>query len=482
VSQQALWSGRFQGKVSDSTLAFTSSLEVDARLGTYDVLGSLAHVTMLGEQGILPEEDVGAITDGLRTILTSMEKGAFELDQALEDIHTNVEFQLTAAVGEAGKRLHTARSRNDQVATDLRMWLRDVVLETVSLIDSFQETLITRAEKMTEMVMPGFTHLQHAQPVSFGFHLMAHCFRLQRDAERFLDSYGRMNLSPLGAAALAGTTYPIDRHRTAELLAFAGPTENAMDSVSDRDFAIEALSCATMTALHLSSMCEELVMWSSPEFGFVEMDDAYTTGSSIMPQKKNPDIAELIRGRSGSVVGELVAMLTMMKGLPMAYNRDMQEDKAPVMRAMDTVMLALDILAKVVSTMVVKEARLCEAVDEGFINATDLADHLVVRGMPFRQAHEVVGAVVRKAIEDGKRIEDLSLDELKTFSDLIDAEVLDVLPVERCMERRSSYGGTSPKAVELQILEAICQIRRRHEAVQKEKNRIEAAYAALAGR
>jgi argininosuccinate lyase len=255
-----------------------------------------------------------------------------------------------------------------------------------------------------------------------------------------------------------------------------------MDSVSDRDFAIEALSCATMTALHLSSICEELVMWSSSEFGFVEMDDAYTTGSSIMPQKKNPDIAELIRGRSGSVVGELVSMLTMMKGLPMAYNRDMQEDKAPVMRAMDTMMLALDILAEVVSTMVVKEARLCQAVDEGFINATDLADHLVVKGMPFREAHEVVGAVVRKAIEEGKRIEDLSLDELRAFSDLIDADVLDVLPVKRCMERRSSYGGTAPEAVELQILEAVCQIRKRHEAVQREKDRIEAAYAALAGR
>ena len=482
MKKQALWSGRFQGKVSDSTLSFTSSLEVDSRLGKYDVLGSLAHVTMLGEQGILPNEDTESIIGGLKDILSSMEEGTFQLDEGLEDIHTNVEFQLTETIGEPGKKLHTARSRNDQVATDFRLWLRDAVLEVVVMMDSMQEAIITRAEGMTEVVMPGFTHLQHAQPVSFAFHMMAHCSRLQRDAERFMDCYSRLNRSPLGSAALAGTTYPIDRHRTSELLAFDAPTANAMDGVSDRDFALEALFCATMTALHLSSMCEELVMWSSQEFGFIEMDDAYTTGSSIMPQKKNPDIAELIRGRSGNVIGDLVSTLAMMKGLPLAYNRDMQEDKAPVMRAMDTIIPSLEILAKVISTMKVKEDNLALAAEEGFINATDLADHLVVKGMPFRKAHEVVGAVVRKAIDEGKRIEDLSLKDLQAISDAITEDVMDVLPVKKCMERRSSYGGTSPKAVEMQILEEVCQIRHRHQAVLGEKDRIGKAFSTLTGR
>ena len=479
MAQQALWSGRFAEGMAESTLDFTSSLDVDSALAFYDVMGSLAHVRMLRKCGIIPEADADSIIGGLRTIAAEMESGDFELDFSEEDIHTNVEFRLTALIGPAGGKLHTGRSRNDQVATDFRMYLRDAVLEAVGAIDGLIDTLVKVAQDHGATVMPGFTHMQHAQPVTVAQHYLAHAFKLARDAERFIDAYGRMNLCPLGAAALAGTTYPIDRRMTAEALAFAGPTENSMDSVSDRDFVSELAFCASQTAVHLSSMAEELVYWSSPEFGFIEMDDRYTTGSSIMPQKKNPDIAELIRGRTGSVIGALMSMLVMQKGLPLTYNRDLQEDKRPLMDAMDTLTKCLTIMSPVISTMRFDTGRMRRAVEEGFINATDLADYLVVKGVPFREAHGIVGAAVRHCIEQGKRLEDMTVEEFRRFSDLIGEDVYDCISIDRCVERRDSLGGTSPASTDAQIMSVIQGYMSREDFVRQETSLIEGAWDAL---
>lgn len=479
MAQQALWSGRFAEGMAESTLDFTSSLDVDSALAFYDVMGSLAHVRMLRKCGIIPEADADSIIGGLRTIAAEMESGDFELDFSEEDIHTNVEFRLTALIGPAGGKLHTGRSRNDQVATDFRMYLRDAVLEAVGAIDGLIDTLVKVAQDHGATVMPGFTHMQHAQPVTVAQHYLAHAFKLARDAERFIDAYGRMNLCPLGAAALAGTTYPIDRRMTAEALAFAGPTENSMDSVSDRDFVSELAFCASQTAVHLSSMAEELVYWSSPEFGFIEMDDRYTTGSSIMPQKKNPDIAELIRGRTGSVIGALMSMLVMQKGLPLTYNRDLQEDKRPLMDALDTLTTCLTIMSPVISTMRFDTGRMRRAVEEGFINATDLADYLVVKGVPFREAHGIVGAAVRHCIEQGKRLEDMTLEEFRGFSDLIGDDVYDCISIDRCVERRDSLGGTSPASTDAQIMSVIQGYMSREDFVRQETSLIEGAWDAL---
>jgi len=479
--QQALWSGRFSGGMDDSTLEFTSSLDVDSRLAFYDVMGSLAHVAMLKSCGIIPADDADRITDGLREILGEVKAGTFELDFSLEDIHTNVEFRLTERIGPAGGKLHTGRSRNDQVATDFRMYLRDEALEAASAIDSLMSALVNVAEKHGDTVMPGFTHMQHAQPVTLAQHMLAHAFRFSRDADRFLDAFRRMNKCPLGAAALAGTTYPIDRGMTSDALGFREPTENSMDSVSDRDFVCELAFCASETAVHLSSLCEELVLWSSQEFGFVEMDDRYTTGSSIMPQKKNPDIAELVRGKTGSVIGSLVTMLMMTKGLPLTYNRDLQEDKRPVMDSMATVISCCRIMSKVISTSVFDTDRMMEVTSRGQINATDLADYLVTKGVPFREAHGIVGAAVRRSIETGVNLEDMSLEELKGFSDRIEEDVFDVLPVRRCMERRSSYGGTSPASTDVQISKAVEQIMLRDEVVRQEKQLIDNCWKSLSG-
>ena len=479
MAQQALWSGRFAEGMAESTLDFTSSLDVDSALAFYDVMGSLAHVRMLRKCGIIPEADADSIIGGLQTIAAEMESGDFELDFSEEDIHTNVEFRLTALIGPAGGKLHTGRSRNDQVATDFRMYLRDAVLEAVGAIDGLIDTLVKVAQDHGATVMPGFTHMQHAQPVTVAQHYLAHAFKLARDAERFIDAYGRMNLCPLGAAALAGTTYPIDRRMTAEALAFAGPTENSMDSVSDRDFVSELAFCASQTAVHLSSMAEELVYWSSPEFGFIEMDDRYTTGSSIMPQKKNPDIAELIRGRTGSVIGALMSMLVMQKGLPLTYNRDLQEDKRPLMDAMDTLTKCLTIMSPVISTTRFDTGRMRRAVEEGFINATDLADYLVVKGVPFREAHGIVGAAVRHCIEQGKRLEDMSMDEFRGFSGLIGEDVYDCISIDRCVERRDSLGGTSPASTDAQIMSVIQGYMSREDFVRQETSLIEGAWDAL---
>ena len=479
--QQALWSGRFAGGMDDSTLEFTSSLDVDSRLAFYDVMGSLAHVAMLKSCGIIPAEDADAITGGLKGILREFEEGKFELDYSLEDIHTNVEFRLTERIGPAGGKLHTGRSRNDQVATDFRMYLRDDALKAAEAIDGLMMSLVKVAEDHGDTVMPGFTHMQHAQPVTLAQHMLAHAFKFSRDADRFLDAFRRMNKCPLGAAALAGTTYPIDRGMTSDALGFREPTENSMDSVSDRDFVSELAFCAAETAVHLSSLCEELALWSSQEFGFIEMADKYTTGSSIMPQKKNPDIAELVRGRTGSVIGALMTMLTMTKGLPLTYNRDLQEDKRPVMESMATVISCCTIMSKVISTSEFREERMMEVTSRGQINATDLADYLVTKGVPFREAHGIVGKAVRASIDSGVNLEDMTLDQLRQFSDRIEEDVFDVLPVRRCVERRNSYGGTSPASTDVQISKAIEQIMLRDEVLRQEKQLIANCWKALSG-
>jgi len=481
---KALWSGRFAEGMDESTLWFTSSLDVDSALAFYDIMGSLAHARMLGACGIVPAEDARMMVDGLKGILALLEKEELEVDGDLEDIHTNIEVTLTRMIGPAGGRLHTGRSRNDQVATDFRMYLRDASLEAVAAVDSLIRGLIDVAREHRTTILPGFTHLQHAQPVTLAHHMLAHASRLQRDADRFMDAVARMDRCPLGAAALAGTTYPIDRMMTAAALGFAGPTENSIDTVSSRDNVAELAFCAAMTAVDLSSLCEELVLWSSQEFGFIEMDDRYTTGSSIMPQKKNPDIAELIRGRSGSVIGGLVSMLVIMKGLPLSYNRDLQEDKRPVMDALNTVTDAAGILAKVVATAAYRTDRMLEVTEEGFINATDLADHLVTKGVPFREAHGIVGEAVRHCIAAGKRLEELTLAEFNGFGGdgaVIGEEVYALLTVESCVARRDSYGGTSPASADTQIAAASERLEARDEAVARMMREIESCWQELVG-
>ncbi len=460
-------------------MSFTSSLDVDVMLSFYDVMGSLAHVRMLKKCEIIPSDDADRIIEGLKTIAAEMENGEFKMDESLEDIHTNVEFRLTDMIGPAGGKLHTGRSRNDQVATDFRMYLRDMTLETVKNIDLLIDSLITIAKDNGDTVMPGFTHMQHAQPVTLAQHMLAHAFKLSRDAQRFLDAFERLNLCPLGSAALAGTTYPIDREMTARSLGFKGPTFNSMDSVSDRDFVTELAFCASLTSIHLSSMSEELVLWSSQEFGFIEMADKYTTGSSIMPQKKNPDIAELIRGRSGAINGSLVTMLMMIKGLPLSYNRDLQEDKKPVMESLDSLNSCLTMMSKVISTMKVRSDVMLSKVTSGFINATDLADYLVTKGVPFREAHGIVGASVRYCIDNGKKLDDLSVEEFNKFSPLITDDVYQFIDVRNCVERRSSFGGTSSASTDYQLMIAIQEYMAREDIVRQESDLIESCWDEL---
>ena len=479
MAQQALWSGRFEGGMADSTLEFTTSLETDSMMAFFDVMGSLAHVRMLKKCGIIPARDADKIINGLKTIVAEIENGKFELNYALEDIHTNIEFRLTDLVGPVGGKLHTGRSRNDQVATDFKMYMKEAVLDAVSAIDNLVDAFVKLAEKHGNTILPGFTHMQHAQPVTLAQHYLAHAFKLARDADRFLDAFNRMNKCPLGAAALAGTTYPIDRKMTAEALGFSGPTENSMDSVSDRDFVTEIAFCASQCAVHLSSISEELVYWSSQEFGFVEMDDKYTTGSSIMPQKKNPDITELIRGRTGGVIGTLVNMLIMEKGLPLSYNRDLQEDKRPLMDSMEALTQSLTILAPVISTAKFNTDRMRQAVENGFINATDLADYLVVKGVPFREAHGIVGATVRYCIDNGKKLEELQVPEFQKFSDKVFDDVYDYITIEQCVERRNSIGGTSSASTDEQLLQVIQGLMAREEVVRQENEILEKCWNEL---
>lgn len=468
MTQTPLWSGRFDTEMDENTLAFTSSLDVDAILGYYDVIGSLAHVKMLKKCNILSKKDADSIIEGLKEIIDEIENEEFEIDDSVEDIHTCMESRLTELIGPVGGKLHTGRSRNDQVSTDFRMFLKDAILEIVEKIEHLKTGLIEVAEEHTYTVMPGMTHLQHAQPVTFAQHLMAYVFKFERDSLRFMSAYGRLDECPLGSAALAGTTYPIDRQMTSDSLGFAKPTDNSMDSVSDRDFVAETVFCAAMLATHLSSLSEEIVLWSSQEFGFVEMDDRYSTGSSIMPQKKNPDIAELIRGRTGQSYGSLISVLTMLKGLPLTYNRDMQEDKLPAIESLQTVANCTDMMYNMIVTMKINKDRMAGVMGRGFINATDLADYLVTKDVPFREAHGIVGAAVRYCIEENIGLEELPLERMKIFSDKIEEDVYDILSIESCIERRNSYGGTSPSSVKVQIINAKASVTEMMDRVMKE--------------
>ena len=465
--------------MDDDVLNFTSSLEVDQVMAFYDIMGSLAHVTMLRDRKIIPKNDAEEIIKGLRELLKELEDGKLVLDEGLEDIHTNIEVALTERIGPAGGKLHTGRSRNDQVATDLRMYLRDTVLETVNNTNDLIQALVNIAQNSQKIIMPGYTHMQHAQPVTLAQHMLAYAFKLGRDADRFMETFERINICPLGAAALAGTTYPIDRKQTSDLLGFRRPSENSMDSVSDRDFVVETIFCASMLSLHLSSMAEELVLWSSSEFGFAEMHDNYSTGSSIMPQKKNSDVAELIRGRAGGVIGGLVSLIVTMKALPLTYNRDLQEDKEAVIRSVDTVSQCTEMMTKMISSVKFNEERMLAAASQGYMNATDLADHLAGKGLPFREAYAIVGSAVRYCTLEKRGLEQLTMSELKGFSNLIEKDVFDILPIEKCVERRDSFGGTSPKSTEIQIFESLNSLIEREDRVRQEISLLNSRWSEL---
>jgi argininosuccinate lyase len=441
------WSGRFNEPVAELVKRYTASVEFDQRLAEFDIQGSLAHARMLGAQGIIANEDVAAIERGLAEILEEIRAGRFEWLLDLEDVHLNIEKRLTDKIGDAGKRLHTGRSRNDQVATDVRLWLRATVDEVLARIGNLQQSIVELAEKHADTVMPGFTHLQVAQPVTFGHHLLAYFEMLKRDAERFADARKRINRLPLGAAALAGTSYPIDRERVAKELGFDGVCENSLDAVSDRDFAIEFTSAAALVMTHLSRFSEELILWSSPRFGFIDIADRFCTGSSIMPQKKNPDVPELVRGKTGRVNGHLVALLTLMKSQPLAYNKDNQEDKEPLFDTADTLLVTLEIYADMLRGITVDQSAMRLAAAEGFATATDLADYLVKKGLPFRDAHEAVARAVRHAEAQNCDLADLSLADLKAFSSLVEADVFEVLTLEGSLASRNHIGGTAPRQV-----------------------------------
>jgi argininosuccinate lyase len=445
------WAGRFQEDTADVVEEFTSSLPFDVRLWRYDIEGSIAHVKMLGKQKILTSKDAKAIIKGLNDIRAEIESGKFRFRSALEDVHMNIEAALIKKVGPAGGKLHAARSRNDQVALDTRLFLRDEIKEIIKHVRSLQKSIISVAGKHIETVMPGYTHLQKAQPVLLSHHLLAYYDMLERDRERLEDCLKRVNVLPLGSAALAGTTLPVDRKYVAKLLKFPKVSENSMDAVSDRDFVIEFISVSSMIMVHLSRLAEEIVLWSSDEFGFVELPDAFSTGSSIMPQKKNPDVLELIRGKSGRVFGDLISILTVMKGLPLAYNRDMQEDKEPLFDTVDTTKACLHVLSRMLPELKFNKERMEKGTEGGFLNATDVAEYLVKKGMPFRESHGVTGRIVRYCIENGRRIEDLNIGELRRFSPLIKKDIFDRITVRASVAGKRSAGGTSGKNVKARI-------------------------------
>jgi len=437
------WDGRFSEKTHQIVETFTASIDVDKRLYAYDIEGSIAHLKTLEKAEIISEDETATLIQGLVVIKREIDHGRFEYDESLEDIHMHIEARLLQEVGKVAQKLHTARSRNDQVALDVRMYLRDNVQQLMTHLHGLKKVLATLAKDNIDIVMPGYTHLQPAQPILFAHHIMAYYEMFKRDGQRMADCLKRINVMPLGSAALAGTTYPIDRHYTAELLGFPEVSANSMDSVADRDFIIEFLAAAGICMVHFSRLSEEMILWSSPEFGFVEIPDAFATGSSIMPQKKNPDVPELVRGKAGSVFGDLVSMLTLMKSLPMAYNRDMQEDKLPLFRTVDTVTACVEVYTAMLPRLVIKEDVMQAAATRGFLNATDMADYLVVQGMPFRQAHECVGKTVGYALEKGKELHDLSLKELQTFSALVKEDIFDFLSTDQVINRRRSFGGTA---------------------------------------
>ena len=457
-----LWGGRFEKETDALVNALNESISFDQRLYREDIQGSMAHAEMLMQCGVISPEDAAAIAHGLREILADIEAGKVEFTTANEDIHMNIEALLTARIGDAGKRLHTARSRNDQVALDFRMYVRREISVILEQLLELENVLCRQARKYQTAVMPGYTHLQRAQPISFAQHLLAYASMFTRDITRLEDCQKRLNECPLGSGALAGTTYPIDRWQTAKSLGFDAPMSNSLDGVSDRDYALEFLSGLSVLMMHLSRFAEEIILWCSWEFKFIELDDAYATGSSIMPQKKNPDVAELLRGKTGRVYGDLMSLLTVMKGLPLAYNKDMQEDKEPVFDAVDTVEMCLPVFAAMLDTMTVLPENMRKAAGRGFINATDCADYLTKKGMPFRDAYTVTGRLVAACGEKGKTLEELSLEELQAVSPLFEADVYEALKLENCMALRASFGGpaVSETTRQIEAVEAFAAVRK----------------------
>ncbi|MBR6680861.1 MAG: argininosuccinate lyase [Clostridia bacterium] len=448
---EKMWAGRFEKALDAKADDFNSSIRFDYKMYAQDIKGSVAHAQMLAKQGIISKADCDKIIDGLCGILDDINSGALEIDMRSEDIHMFVESELTKRIGDAGKRLHTARSRNDQVALDIRMYLRDNVSDIVSLVKELAGTITDKAEECKAVIVPGYTHLQRAQPITFGHHLMAYSMMLLRDISRLEDAVERMNLSPIGSCALAGTTYNTDRRFEAEALGFDGITLNSIDGVSDRDFCLEIMSALSILMMHLSRLSEEIILWSSWEFKYVELDDSFTTGSSIMPQKKNSDMAELVRGKTGRVYGNLFALFTTLKGLPLAYNKDMQEDKEAIFDSLETAKMCLEIYAPMVATMKVNKDNMYRAAQEGFINATDLADYLTKKGMPFRTAYKTVGEIVAECIGKKCVLDDLPLDAYKAHSDMFENDLYSEISLETCVEKRISEGGTSVGSVESQI-------------------------------
>ena len=446
-----LWGGRFKSGVNELVNTFNASISIDSRMYKEDILGSLAHVKMLGKQGIIPAKDSEKIVNGLNEILKRMENGVIHIDNSSEDIHSFIESTLTYYIGDEGKKLHTGRSRNDQVALDTKLYVKKYLIVVANELLNLQTVILNKAKENINTIMPGYTHMQKAQPITFAHHIMAYAEMLKRDYGRLLDCYERMNEMPLGSGALATSTYPIDRNFVSNELGFNKPTVNSIDSVSDRDYAIEALSALSLIMMHLSRFSEEVILWCTDEFNFVELDDAYSTGSSIMPQKKNPDVAELVRGKTGRVYGDLMTLLTVMKGIPLAYNKDMQEDKESLFDGLDTVLLSIQTFTGMLDTMKIKKDVMKKAASGGFTNATDVADYLVKKGEAFRNAHEIVGKIVLYCIDENKAIDDLSLDEFKSFSPFFEEDVYKAIDLITCVEERSVMGGPSSSSVQSQI-------------------------------
>lgn len=458
------WGGRFSEELDAIAARFSASVDVDGRLWPQDIEGSIAHVRMLGDRDILSKRDVTRIVEGLERIRDEIERGGFEWDSSKEDVHMNIEAALIEAIGEVGGRLHTGRSRNDQVATDMRLWTRGACQSIIGDIDALLEVLVEKAEQHLDFLMPGYTHLQRAQPVRLAHHLLAWAEMLERDRGRLVDAQERMNESPLGSAALATTTFPLDREATARALGFARPMRNSIDAVSSRDFLIEAVSALAICSVHLSRIAEELVLWSSQEFGFMQMSDAFTTGSSIMPQKKNPDMPELVRGKTGRVVGSLVNLIVMLKGLPLSYNRDLQEDKAPVFEAFDTVHECLAVLSGSIASATFDRERMAAALAEGFLNATEVADWLASRGVPFREAHRVAGQLVQQAVERGQTLSELPIEVYQSIHEAFDDSVFQSLDMETAVERRDVLGGPARARVEGAMAELRGRLQSRRDA------------------
>ncbi|UCD89831.1 MAG: argininosuccinate lyase [Desulfobacterales bacterium] len=445
------WSGRFSEKTERIVEDFTSSIDIDKRLYAYDIDGSIAHCRTLVKGGIISEEDADVLVGGLKKIKNEIERGNFQFDHGLEDIHMHIEARLVEKVGKIAQKLHTARSRNDQVALDVRMYLRDEARGIIGSLVSLRQVILDMAKANIDVVLPGYTHLQRAQPVLLSHHLMAYYEMFSRDTERFEEGLNRINVMPLGSAALAGTTYPIDREYTAQLLEFPRVSANSIDAVSDRDFIVEFISAAGLCMVHLSRISEELIIWSSAEFGFIELPDSFATGSSIMPQKKNPDVPELVRGKTGRVFGDLVSILTMMKSLPLSYNRDMQEDKAALFNTVDVLTECIGIYIAMLPKVKIHKEAMLQATSKGFLNATDMADYLVIKGMPFRKAHDCVGNAVLYALSKNKELHELNLEELKSFSAIIEADIFDILSTDQMIARRKSIGGTATESVNAAI-------------------------------